>query len=195
MRLIPAADLFWIFWLQNVIVGGGFFGLFWGPFSLQPSRSVRYLRFHCSRSSRDGLTEKARITGDGARMRLGDVGEKSSGSVYLDLNRIPQTKAVGGSSATVVTTNPCHILTELEEPTWAEIQPCRCSAVSWMFASCCLISVAARRTLNFPTPRCCCSNLFLSTQNATFVMLFMQSRGSNLPRRAQTCTRLPTPNL
>lgn len=48
------------------------------------------------------------------------------------------------------------------------------SAQYSLFASC-LIFVVARRTLNFPPLqlRCCCSNLFLSTQNATWYAVYV----------------------
>lgn len=64
-----------------------------------------------------------------------------------------------------------------------------------LFTSCCLISVAARRTPNFPTRRCCRSNLFLSTQNATCYALCSVQRIWIRPQHALTCTQLPTPNL
>lgn len=180
-----------------MIVGGFFFPFFLGGGIHQPSWSVKFLWFHCSCSSRDRLAEKERIMWVGGRGW--DWKTRGQWICHLDLNRIFHTKAQGASPGTAVTTNPCHRLLELlEPPSWKSALLMLPSQLNWAcFASWCLISVAARRThWTSPLgPRCCCSNLFLSTQNATRYAVCAVQRNECASGRQKQAPSCRLPNL
>lgn len=114
---------------------------FWAFFQ-QPSRSVKYLRFHCSCSNRERDPRRAKKKGEGEKHEdeTGIWEKKQWQLCHLHLNRISYRHGQ-------LTTNLRHSHPQWEEPALMFLQSDECG----LFASCCSISVAARRTPNFPS--------------------------------------------
>lgn len=109
------------------------FWMFFGPFFQQPSRSVKYLRFHCSCSSRDRLAEPEKK----GKWREDETGrwEKKRWLCHLHLNRISHRHRQEESLQKQCWQLICSTVFESQKNLHlkkAEIQSRWCFAVSWM---------------------------------------------------------------
>lgn len=141
--------IFWVVWHRAAKCNCGLFLFFFFYSTLQPSRPVKYLRFHCSFSNIEAGKEGEKK--EGGRETEDDTGRWGVAALTLSSTfkwDFSQTQETGKSNL------------EPEEPAhhvlWISRGDVLQSFDCGVFASCslpyCLIFVSAVRTKNFPSP-------------------------------------------